>query len=222
MSLFATPRDRGDENDMPMPDMDEAKLEKAMNAFHWRGSPGEALAIIDRTPRDDNVDVIQSRTYYLMLARDYDAAAAALATISPSEFDRPTGLLDYYGLVVQLAMARGDVETARTAATAGQALALAAVAEQPRIGFVHVGLAIFEAQLGHREAALDYLRIGMKLGRDDRFFFCGAITIAPTVHLALGDCGAAIDLLAETLDSGGFWRLQRNALRLDQIGREHL
>ena len=33
MSLFATPRDRGDEDDMPMPDMDEAKLEKAMNAL---------------------------------------------------------------------------------------------------------------------------------------------------------------------------------------------
>ena len=33
MSLFSTPRDRGEDDDMPVPDMDEAKLEKAMNAL---------------------------------------------------------------------------------------------------------------------------------------------------------------------------------------------
>jgi hypothetical protein len=31
MSVFATPRSRGEEEDMPMPDMDESKMEQAMN-----------------------------------------------------------------------------------------------------------------------------------------------------------------------------------------------
>ena len=31
MSVFATSRNRGEEEDMPLPDMDEAKMEKAMN-----------------------------------------------------------------------------------------------------------------------------------------------------------------------------------------------
>jgi len=31
MSPFATPRNRGEEEDMPMPDMDESKMEQAMN-----------------------------------------------------------------------------------------------------------------------------------------------------------------------------------------------
>ena len=31
MSVFALPRDRGEEEDMPMPDMDESKMEQAMN-----------------------------------------------------------------------------------------------------------------------------------------------------------------------------------------------
>lgn len=31
MSVFSTPRGRGEEEDMPMPDMDESKMEQAMN-----------------------------------------------------------------------------------------------------------------------------------------------------------------------------------------------
>lgn len=31
MSLFASPRTRGEEEDMPVPDLDESKMEKAMN-----------------------------------------------------------------------------------------------------------------------------------------------------------------------------------------------
>ena len=31
MSTFATPRNRGEEEDMPLPDMDEPKMEQAMN-----------------------------------------------------------------------------------------------------------------------------------------------------------------------------------------------
>lgn len=31
MSIFATPRNRGEEEDMPIPDMDESKMEQAMN-----------------------------------------------------------------------------------------------------------------------------------------------------------------------------------------------
>jgi len=31
MSIFASPRDREEEEDMPMPDMDESKMEQAMN-----------------------------------------------------------------------------------------------------------------------------------------------------------------------------------------------
>ncbi|MFH1350735.1 MAG: zinc ribbon domain-containing protein [Pseudomonadota bacterium] len=31
MSIFATPRNRGEEEDMPVPDMDESKMEQAMN-----------------------------------------------------------------------------------------------------------------------------------------------------------------------------------------------
>lgn len=31
ISLFATPRNKGEEEDMPMPDMDESKMEQAMN-----------------------------------------------------------------------------------------------------------------------------------------------------------------------------------------------
>ena len=31
MSTFATPRNRGEEEDMPLPDMDESKMEQAMN-----------------------------------------------------------------------------------------------------------------------------------------------------------------------------------------------
>lgn len=31
MSVFATPQNRGEEEDMPIPDLDESKVEKAMN-----------------------------------------------------------------------------------------------------------------------------------------------------------------------------------------------
>lgn len=33
MSVFASPKNRGEDNDMPMPDFDESKLEKAMNVL---------------------------------------------------------------------------------------------------------------------------------------------------------------------------------------------
>ena len=33
MSVFATPRGRGEEEDMPLPDLDESKMEKAMNVL---------------------------------------------------------------------------------------------------------------------------------------------------------------------------------------------
>ena len=199
------------------PDGIEAYLEKAANAFRWHGSPGEALAIIDRTPRGDNTAVIQSRVGFLMRSRDYDAAAAALATMSPADFDGPPDLINYYMAVMGLARVQGDVETARAAATAGQAVALASVAEQTQAAIPFTSLAVFEAVLGQREAALDHLRIGMERGQTDRFFYCAAISLAPTVHLALGDCETAIDLLGETLDTGCLWRLHRNDLRLDPL-----
>jgi hypothetical protein len=46
MSLFATPRDRGEEEDMPMPDMDESKMERAMNLL-----ASEAEHVDENDPR---------------------------------------------------------------------------------------------------------------------------------------------------------------------------
>lgn len=46
MSVFRSPRDRGEEEDMPMPDMDETKMEQAMNLL-----ASEAEGMDENDPR---------------------------------------------------------------------------------------------------------------------------------------------------------------------------
>ena len=46
MSLFATPRNRGEDEDMPLPDLDEAKMEKAMSVL-----AGEADHLDENDPK---------------------------------------------------------------------------------------------------------------------------------------------------------------------------
>ena len=86
----------------------EAYLEPATNTLRWHGSPGDALTVVDRAPMATDTDVVQSRVHFLMLARDYDTAAAALETISESYFDSPGELSKYFITVANLALARGD------------------------------------------------------------------------------------------------------------------
>ena len=195
----------------------QAYLEKAANIFFWRGSPEEALTVIDRIPDQDSISGVLDRVHYLTLSRQYDAAEEELATISPVDMDSRGDQMRHYLTKMDLARAKGDRESMLAAAAAGQALTLGIISDEKPFGAPYLALASFEAVLGQRESALEHVHDGMELGTSDHFFNCGAINWAPRVYALLGDEDPAIDLLAETLDNGCFWRIHRNELRLDPL-----
>jgi serine/threonine-protein kinase len=193
----------------------EAYIGKAENVLEWRGSPEAAMKILEDANLEMNARVLFTKAKLLMYQDRFDDLAALLASAAPEGFGNRLDQVTLLMFQMDLALFQGDRQAALEAASDGQTLTQAILAEQPQLAHPYSILGAFSAVLGDRDSALEQLQTGMALGESDRFFFCGAISFAPRVYLLLGERDTAIDLLTENLNSGCFWEITRNDLRLD-------
>lgn len=155
-------------------------VESLVIAFGEAGDVAQALAVLDRVPREirDDPIVLWNRAWVLMLQGHYAAAVAALHRI-------PAGGVSEYSLLLQLGLlerALGNRAQAHDHAGKAAGILKRALARDPDNPDLHLALGTAYAQLGRADAAV---REGRR-----------AVALDPVAHDAYGG-PARLEGLAE-------------------------
>jgi serine/threonine-protein kinase len=196
------------------PDGPDAYIEKAANIVAWRGAVVEARAVLESAPHIGEAVFVFALAYLDRLDRDFEAAAARLATLEPAVLGSPYATLQYYLDRGRSDLLAGQVDRARLSFKRGKELAVADTVSMPRQPFPYVFLATYEAFLGNRREALEAVARFQELSAIDKYYGGQVPFYTAGIYVVLGDHAAAIEQLSQALQTPCFNRITPHHLRL--------